>query len=162
MMSPDTAVPPDPRAYVRIAGVLCEMISSRVLPPGSPAPSITRLCREHGHARQTCGRAMRLLEDEGLLHRVPGLGYYVTGGNAGITPSGTFAAGPGLRVLGPDRRNGERGPAESPNVCDPRLEESAVRMARNARCVPSSPEQPSDSHDCGQSGKSAWPAVPWS
>ena len=22
---------------------------------------------------------MRLLEDEGLLHRVPGLGYYVTG-----------------------------------------------------------------------------------
>ena len=55
-----------------------EMISSQVLPPGSPAPSITRLCREHGHARQTCGRAMRLLEDEGLLHRVPGLGYYVT------------------------------------------------------------------------------------
>jgi len=114
MMSPGTAVPPDPRAYVRIAGMLREMISSQVLPPGSPAPSITRLCREHGHARQTCGRAMRLLEDEGLLHRVPGLGYYVTGGNAGITPSGTFAAGPGLRVLGPDRRNGERGPAESP------------------------------------------------
>ena len=61
MMSPGIAVPPDPRAYVRIAGMLREMISSRVLPPGSPAPSITRLCREHGHARQTCGRAMRLL-----------------------------------------------------------------------------------------------------
>ena len=62
MMSPGTAVPPDPRAYVRIAGTLREMISSQVLPPGSPAPSITRLCREHGHARQTCGRAMHLLE----------------------------------------------------------------------------------------------------
>jgi DNA-binding GntR family transcriptional regulator len=77
MMSP-SAIQPDPRAYVRIAGVVREMISSQVLPPGSPAPSITMLCREHGHARQTCGRAMRLLEDEGLLHRVPGLGYHVT------------------------------------------------------------------------------------
>ena len=70
--------PAGPRAYVRIAAMVREMISSQVLPPGSPAPSITRLCREHGHARQTCGRAMRLLEDEDLLHRVPGLGYYVT------------------------------------------------------------------------------------
>jgi hypothetical protein len=56
MMLPGTAVPPDPRAYVRIVGVLREMISSPVLPPGSPTPSITRLCREHNHARQTCGR----------------------------------------------------------------------------------------------------------
>ncbi len=61
-MSPSTTVQPDPRAYVRIAAMVREMIASQVLPPGSPAPSITRLCREHGHARQTCGRAMRLLE----------------------------------------------------------------------------------------------------
>src|SRR5580658_1517065 len=78
-MSLGTAVHPDPRAYVRIAGMLREMISGQVLPSGSSAPSITWLCREHGHARQTCGRAMRLLEGEGLLHRIPGLGYYVTG-----------------------------------------------------------------------------------
>ena len=78
-MSPrTTTVHPDLRAYEPIARMLREMISSQALPPGSPAPSITRLCREHGHARQTCGRAMRLLEDEGTLHRVPGLGYYVT------------------------------------------------------------------------------------
>lgn len=76
-MPPSAAARPDPRAYVRIAGVLRELISSQVLPPGSRAPSITRLCREHGHTRQTCGKAMRLLEREGLLHRVPGLGYYV-------------------------------------------------------------------------------------
>jgi GntR family transcriptional regulator, histidine utilization repressor len=77
-MSPSTTAQPDPRAYLRIAGVVREMISSQVLLPGSPAPSITRLCHEHGLARQTCGRAMRLLEGEGLLHRVPGLGYFVT------------------------------------------------------------------------------------
>ena len=77
-MPPGTRVQPDPRAYVRMAGMLREMISNQVLPPGSAAPSITRLSREYGHARQTWGRAMRLLEGEGLLHRVPGLGYYVT------------------------------------------------------------------------------------
>ena len=74
-MSPSTTAQPDPGAYVRIAAVVREMISSQILPPGSPAPSITGLCRQHGHARQTCGQAMRLLEDEGLLHRVPGRPY---------------------------------------------------------------------------------------
>ena len=101
MMSPGTAVPPDPRAYVRIAGMVREMISSQVLPPGSPAPSITRLCREHGHARQTCGRAMRLLEDEGLLHRVPGLGYYVTACECSDNAWRYVCCRTGLRVLGP-------------------------------------------------------------
>ena len=43
-MSPSTTVQPDPRAYVRIAAMVREMIASQVLPPGSPAPSITRLC----------------------------------------------------------------------------------------------------------------------
>jgi DNA-binding GntR family transcriptional regulator len=47
------------------------------LRPGDPAPSITFLSQEHGHARATCGRALRLLQDEGLLARIPGLGYYV-------------------------------------------------------------------------------------
>jgi DNA-binding GntR family transcriptional regulator len=36
------------------------------------------LSQELGHARQTCGKAMQLLEGEGLLIRIPGLGYYVT------------------------------------------------------------------------------------
>jgi DNA-binding GntR family transcriptional regulator len=31
-----------------------------------------------GYSRQTCGKAMRLLEQEGLLQRVPGLGYHIT------------------------------------------------------------------------------------
>jgi DNA-binding GntR family transcriptional regulator len=43
-----------------------------------PTPSITTLSQQYGHARQTCAKALRTLEDEGLLTRVPGLGYYVT------------------------------------------------------------------------------------
>jgi DNA-binding GntR family transcriptional regulator len=42
-----------------------------------PTPSIEELTQEHGHERQTCAKALRLLVDEGLAYRVPGLGYYV-------------------------------------------------------------------------------------
>ena len=41
-------------------------------------PSITTLTQEHGIARATAGKALRVLETEGLVYRVPGLGYYVT------------------------------------------------------------------------------------
>ena len=76
-MPQTTAAQPDPRAYIRIACGLRDQISGGGLVPGSPTPSITRLCQESGHARQTCAKAMRLLETEGLLRRIPGLGYYV-------------------------------------------------------------------------------------
>jgi GntR family transcriptional regulator len=42
-----------------------------------PTPSITTLAQEHGIARQTAAKALRVLESEGLVYRVPGLGYYV-------------------------------------------------------------------------------------
>lgn len=67
----------DPRAYVRLAGLLREDIESGALAPGQPAPSITTLAQEHGLARQTVAKAFGLLLDEGLVVRVPGLGYYV-------------------------------------------------------------------------------------
>jgi hypothetical protein len=35
----------------------------------------SRLAQEHGHARQTCSKALHLLVHERLLFRVPGLGY---------------------------------------------------------------------------------------
>jgi DNA-binding GntR family transcriptional regulator len=41
--------------------------------------SITTLSREHGYARQTCSKALGLLVGDGLLFRVPGLGYRVPG-----------------------------------------------------------------------------------
>ncbi len=68
----------DPRAYVRLAARLRREIAEGKLTPGMPTPSITTLSQEYGHARQTCAKALRTLEDEGLLTRVPGLGYYVT------------------------------------------------------------------------------------
>jgi DNA-binding GntR family transcriptional regulator len=68
----------DPRAYVRLAARLRRQIADGTLPQGMPTPSITSLCQELGHARQTCAKALRILEDEGLVNRVPGLGYFVT------------------------------------------------------------------------------------
>ena len=68
----------DPRAYVRLAARLRREIAEGKLAPGMPTPSITTLSQEYGHARQTCATALRTLEDEGLLTRIPGLGYYVT------------------------------------------------------------------------------------
>jgi DNA-binding GntR family transcriptional regulator len=67
----------DPRAYVRLAALLRGQIESGTLKSGQPTPSITTLSQEHGIARQTAAKALRLLEDEGLVYRVPGLGYYV-------------------------------------------------------------------------------------
>ena len=69
----------DPRAYVRLAARLRREIAEGKLAPGMPTPSITTLSQEYGHARQTWAKALRTLEDEGLLTRIPGLGYYVTG-----------------------------------------------------------------------------------
>ena len=68
----------DPRAYVRMATLIRQQIAEGKLQPGDPTPSIEILTKEHKHARQTCAKALRLLVDEGLAHRIPGLGYYVT------------------------------------------------------------------------------------
>ena len=69
----------DPRAYIRLAADLRRAIADGTYPPGSPTPSITTLSQQHGHARQTCAKALNVLVDEGLLIRYPGLGYYVAG-----------------------------------------------------------------------------------
>jgi GntR family transcriptional regulator len=62
---------------MRIAAIVRQGVSEGRWRPGDPVPSITTLSQEHGVARQTAAKALRLLEDEGLLTRVPGLGYYV-------------------------------------------------------------------------------------
>jgi DNA-binding GntR family transcriptional regulator len=69
----------DPRAYIRLAADLRQAIADGTYRAGSPTPSITTLSQQSGHARQTCAKALRLLVDEGLLIRYPGLGYYVVG-----------------------------------------------------------------------------------
>jgi DNA-binding GntR family transcriptional regulator len=67
----------DPRAYIRIAAMLRERITAGDLAPGQATPSITRLCADHGVARQTAAHALHALQDAGLVYRVPGLGYHV-------------------------------------------------------------------------------------
>jgi DNA-binding GntR family transcriptional regulator len=68
---------PDPRAYVRLANLIRQQITDGKLSPGQPTPSVTTLTQEHGVARQTAAKALRVLEAEGLVTRIPGLGYYV-------------------------------------------------------------------------------------
>jgi DNA-binding GntR family transcriptional regulator len=54
-----------------------KQIADGTLTPGQSTSSITRLSKEYGHALPTCGKAPRMLEGEGLVTRIPGLGYYV-------------------------------------------------------------------------------------
>jgi DNA-binding GntR family transcriptional regulator len=67
----------DQRRYVRLAGALEGGMQSGKYAPGKRLPSIAELCIEFGLSRQTAGKALRLLESEGLIERVPGLGYFV-------------------------------------------------------------------------------------
>jgi GntR family histidine utilization transcriptional repressor len=67
----------DQRRYVWLAGTLEEGIQSGRHTKGKRLPSIGELCHETGLSRQTVGKALRLLESEGLIERVPGLGYFV-------------------------------------------------------------------------------------
>jgi GntR family transcriptional regulator len=67
----------DPRVYMRLAASLRRQIADGQLRSGQPVTSITVLCQQHGTVRQTAAKAMGVLEREGLILRVPGLGYYV-------------------------------------------------------------------------------------
>jgi DNA-binding GntR family transcriptional regulator len=92
------SLPADPRKYVRLAAVLRGRILDGTLRPGDCAPSITALAAEHGGwARQTCAKAFRMLEAEGLLVRVQGLGYFINGPAADTQP-GSTGQPPILRV----------------------------------------------------------------
>jgi DNA-binding GntR family transcriptional regulator len=72
------AAQPDPRAYMRLAAIIRQQIVDGTLTRGARLPSIAVLRHDHGHSRQTVGKAMHVLEGEGLIYRVPGLGYYVS------------------------------------------------------------------------------------
>jgi DNA-binding GntR family transcriptional regulator len=67
----------DPRLYVRIADSIRATIESGELRPGEPVPSITTLTQEHGVARQTAAKALKVLADEVVIRQWPGLGYFV-------------------------------------------------------------------------------------
>jgi DNA-binding GntR family transcriptional regulator len=66
----------DPRRYVRLAAALRQLILDGALTTGDPVPPIADLAAEHGCSRETAGKTLRLLEREGHVYRVPGLGYF--------------------------------------------------------------------------------------
>lgn len=67
----------DPCLYKKVAWHVFEQILNGQLTADSPVPVINVLCRDFGCTRQTAAKGLRLLVDEGLLVREPGLGYFV-------------------------------------------------------------------------------------
>jgi GntR family transcriptional regulator len=63
---------------MRLAALLRDQITSGMLAPGTPLPPIGELRQKHSHSRQTVGKALAVLQAEGLICRWPGLVYYVT------------------------------------------------------------------------------------
>jgi GntR family transcriptional regulator len=64
--------------YVQLAALLRARIEAGELAPGRALPSETTLMQEHGLARETVRKAVRVLRDEGLVQIVQGRGAYVT------------------------------------------------------------------------------------
>jgi GntR family transcriptional regulator len=63
--------------YLQLAAILRAAIKSGELEPDRPLPSYMTLMQEHGVARGTAAKAVRVLVDEGLVQIVPGRGAYV-------------------------------------------------------------------------------------
>jgi DNA-binding GntR family transcriptional regulator len=65
----------DPRRYMRMMEFVRARIEDGTFKPDELMPSIQQLSGQTGFSRHTIGKAMRLLQDEGLVYRTPGLGY---------------------------------------------------------------------------------------
>jgi DNA-binding GntR family transcriptional regulator len=67
----------DPRKFVRLANALIDLVNAGHLRPGDLVPMDPLRNFGGGLSRQTIGKAMQMLEIEGILQRWPGLGYTV-------------------------------------------------------------------------------------
>jgi GntR family transcriptional regulator len=63
--------------YRQVAAILRARIESGELAASRPVPSESTLMGEHGIARETARKAVRVLRDEGLVQIVQGRGAYV-------------------------------------------------------------------------------------
>jgi GntR family transcriptional regulator len=64
-------------AYLQLARILREMITSGQVAPRQPMPSIKSITQRYGVAKGTAEKALGVLRDEGLVVTVPGRGIYV-------------------------------------------------------------------------------------
>lgn len=64
-------------AYLQLAAILREMITSAKIGPNQPLPSIKTLAQEYEVAKGTAEKALGVLREEGLVRTVPGRGIYV-------------------------------------------------------------------------------------
>jgi GntR family transcriptional regulator len=64
--------------YLQLASILRAQIAAGQYAPGRAIPSETRLMQEHGLARETVRKAVRVLADEGLVEVVRGRGVFVS------------------------------------------------------------------------------------
>ena len=62
---------------MQIAAYLREGIAEGRWQPGQPVPSITTLSQDFEVARRTAAKGLQLVEAEGLVVKIPGLGFYV-------------------------------------------------------------------------------------
>lgn len=72
-------------AYVQLAAILRQRISSGVYPPGSRLPSEAALSKNFGMSSMTARQAVGVLVEEGLVRRVQGSGTFVQ--RVGVTAS---------------------------------------------------------------------------
>lgn len=63
--------------YGQVKAFIKDHISSGAWKPGDPVPSEAALMKQFGVSRMTANRALRELMDEGMVHRVQGLGSFV-------------------------------------------------------------------------------------
>jgi DNA-binding GntR family transcriptional regulator len=67
----------DTPVYQQLADILRAQIQSGELQPRRQIPSIRTLVEEYGIARETAGKAIQILADEGLIRLVRGRGWFV-------------------------------------------------------------------------------------
>lgn len=63
---------------LRVADAVREQIAAGYLRPGDRVPSRRELAGIHGAHIYTVAHGLQILEQEGLVWRCPGLGYYVS------------------------------------------------------------------------------------
>jgi AcrR family transcriptional regulator len=112
--------------YLRIVEDIRRRIDAGELCPGDKVPSARRITRDWGVAIATATKVLSRLQQDGLVHVVPGVGTVVT-------PVAGIAAGPpndvAVRPREPRRTNGPVGGTSAPELTRERIVRAAIDLA---------------------------------